>query len=382
MADYPIERLRAQIAAGELDADEAQLNVALKLDALARRLAEWRPARAGLWSALSRANGSTPRGLYIHGPVGCGKTMLMDLFFEQVAFEPKARCHFHEFMADVHERISAARQRHDGDPISLVADALAREAGLLCFDELQVADIADAMILGRLFRRLFERGVVVVATSNAAPRALYKDGLNRQLFLPFIDLIEARQEVVALNAAKDYRLDKLAGLPLYFSPSDARARAELDQHWERLTGRHPGHAETIRVKGREVRVPMASMGIARFDFADLCELPLGALDYLHIAHAYHTLIIANIPVLTRDRRDVARRFINLIDTLYDNGVCLIASAEAEPSGLYPQGDGADAFERTASRLMEMRSEAYLVSRHGGQRVGSEIMSQGPDGVPS
>ncbi len=368
MTEDPIERLRAQIAAGELVADSVQLEVAQRLATLARHLRQWRPRRSGLLSVLTRAGNEGPRGLYIHGPVGRGKTMLMDLFFELAPFTPKLRSHFHEFMADVHERIAEARLTFDGDPIPAVAAGIADEAGLICLDELQVTDIADAMILGRLFKQLFERGVVVVATSNAAPRALYKDGLNRQLFLPFVALLEERMDVVALFAAKDYRLDKLAGLPLYFVPADARAKAQLDHHWDRLTGRHPGRPETVKVKGRKVRVPVASMGVARFGFADLCEVALGALDYLHIAHVYHTVVLDGVPILTRDRRSAARRFINLIDTLYDNGVCLIASADAEPAQLYPEGPEAEAFERTASRLMEMRSEAYLASRHGAQRV--------------
>jgi cell division protein ZapE len=366
MTEKLSEHLRAQIAAGELDADAAQLQVAQSLEALAEHLASWKRARPGLWSVLGGTRSEAPRGIYIHGPVGRGKTMLMDAFFELVPFEPKLRCHFHEFMADVHERIAKARKEHNGDPIAAVAAAIAEETGLLCFDELQVTDIADAMILGRLFKGLLAGKVVVVATSNAAPRELYKDGLNRLLFLPFVALIEENMDVVALEAAKDYRLEKLAGQPLYFVPADGQAREALDRHWERLTGGHPARAETLRVKGRDVIVPKASMGIARFDFKELCEVPLGALDYLHIAHAYHTLIVDNIPVLTRDRRDVARRFINLIDTLYDNGVCVIASAAAEPSDLYPEGDGSDAFERTVSRLMEMRSEGYLKSRHGAQ----------------
>ncbi len=365
MREHPIERLRAQIAAGELDPDPAQLAVVETLDALARGLRQWRGARGRLLpSVLGRKGLGPPRGVYIHGPVGRGKTMLMDLFFEVIDFAPKMRSHFHEFLADVHERIGKARHGAGGDPIPAVAAAIAEEAPLLCFDELQVTDIADAMILGRLFERLFQRGVVVVATSNAPPRALYKDGLNRQLFLPFVDLIETHMQVVALNAAKDYRLDKLAGLPLYFTPNGDGARAELDRHWDRLTGRHPGRAEALEVKGRKVRVPAASMGVARFAFADLCEAPLGALDYLHIAHAYHTVLIDGIPVLTAERRSAARRFVNLIDTLYDNGVCLIASAEAEPAKLYSDGPDGEIFARTASRLMEMRSEAYLASRHG------------------
>jgi cell division protein ZapE len=354
----PGERLAALIAAGELESDPAQLAALERLDDLARALHQAPARRTGVLAALQR-RAASPRGLYIHGPVGRGKTMLMDLFYEAVAFSPKRRCHFHEFMADVHERIGAARKAVEGDPIPHVAGEIAKEAALLCFDEMQVTDIADAMILGRLFERLFDRGVVVVATSNSSPRALYKDGLNRQLFVPFIALIEAHLEVVELLAAKDYRLDKLQGLPLYFCPCDAQAAAELDRHWRRLTGGHAGSAETLRVKGRNVAVPAASMGIARFSFAELCEAPLGALDYLHVAHAYHTIILDRIPVFRPERRAAMRRLITLIDTLYDNGTCLIASAEAEPDALYPQGPDAEMFKRTASRLIEMRSDAYL-----------------------
>jgi len=362
MNRLPNERLRAQIDAGELEADAAQLAVAAQLDALTRRLEDWRGKRNGLLSRILGSGAAPPRGLYIHGDVGRGKTMLMDLFFGCVAFAPKQRSHFHEFMADVHERIAEARQTVDGDPIPHVAAGIAEGAGLLCFDEMQVTDIADAMILGRLFTHLFERGVVVVATSNAAPAHLYENGLNRQLFLPFIRLVEAHMDVAELKSAKDYRLDKLAGLPLYFAPADAAATAELDAHWNRLTGRHPGEAETLIVKGRPVKVPLASMGIARFPSRDLCEAPLGTLDYLRIAHGYHTLIVDGIPVMARDRREVARRFIKLIDTLYDNKVCLIASAAAEPDALCEDSAGAKAFERTASRLIEMRSAAYLAAR--------------------
>ena len=356
------ERLRERIAAGELDIDPAQLETLERLDRLVHDLRHWRGQRAGLLASIFGQRSAAPRGLYIHGPVGRGKTMLMDLFFESVPFAPKTRCHFHEFMADVHERIGAARQTVDGDPIPTVAAAIASETSLLCFDELQVTDIADAMILGRLFEGLFARGVVVVATSNVAPRALYKDGLNRRLFLPFIALLERHMDVAELLAAKDYRLDKLAGLPLYFTPCDQGAKSELDIHWDRLTGRHPGRTETLEVKGRKVRIPVASMGVARFDFADLCDAPLGPLDYLRIAHAYHTLLIDGIPVFGREKRSAARRFVNLIDTLYDNGVYLIASAEAEPAQLYGEGPDVEIFARTVSRLMEMRSEAYLAGR--------------------
>ncbi len=362
MSEFPIDRLRAQVAAGELEPDAAQLDVATRLDGLARKLAQWRPARGGVKSLFLRSKGAAPRGLYIHGDVGRGKTMLMDLFFACAPFAPKQRSHFHEFMADVHERIARARLEVKGDPIPHVAAAIAEKAGLLCFDELQVTDIADAMILGRLFKHLFERKVVVVATSNSAPEALYEHGLNRQLFLPFIGLIGAHMDVVPLKSEKDYRLEKLAGLRLYFAPADDRAAAELDAHWDRLTGRHPGTSEVLEVKGRDVMVPLASMGIARFDFSDLCETPLGAVDYLRIAHTYHTVLIDRIPVMAREKRDAVRRFINLIDTLYDNKVCLIASAAAEPDCLCLDDAGAKAFQRTASRLMEMRSAEYLAGR--------------------
>lgn len=362
MKQFPADALRAQVDAGELEADGAQIEVVAALDALARALGAWRPKRNGLRSLFARANGDPPRGLYIHGEVGRGKTMLMDLFFAATTFAPKQRAHFHEFMADVHERIAKARREVNGDPIPHVAAAIADEAALLCFDELQVTDIADAMILGRLFTHLFARQVVVVATSNSVPEALYENGLNRQLFVPFIGLIRRHMDVVELKSAKDYRLEKLAGQPLYFAPADARATAEIDAHWDRLTGRHPGAEEVLEVKGRQVRVPLASMGVARFDFRDLCEAPLGTIDYLRIAHTYHTLLIDGIPVMARERRDAVRRFINLIDTLYDNKVCLIASAAAEPDYLCEDEAGAKAFRRTASRLMEMRSEAYLAGR--------------------
>jgi cell division protein ZapE len=288
--------------------------------------------------------------------------MLMDLFFSTTTFRYKRRAHFHEFMAEVHDRIAAARKTVPGDPIPQVAAAIADKTALLCFDELHVTDIADAMILSRLFKALFERQVVVVATSNVPPRELYKGGLNRQLFLPFIDLVEQLMDVEALPAARDYRLSKLAGRPLYFAPADARARTEMDRLWADLTGNTPGAPLTLEVKGRKLVVPLAALGVARFTFDELCEKPLGTLDYLALAHKFHTVLIDEIPVMGPARRDVARRFVNLIDTLYDNRVGLIASAAAEPAGLHPAGDVHFLFERTVSRLIEMRTEAYLAAR--------------------
>jgi cell division protein ZapE len=236
-----------------------------------------------------------------------------------------------------------------------------------------VTDIADAMILGRLFQQLFAGNVVMVATSNTAPRDLYRDGLNRQLFTPFIKMIEARMETHELESAKDYRLEKLHGSDFYLTPADARAEAAMDASFRKLTGRTRGEKQTLRHKGRSIVVPQAALGVARFSFADLCEAPLGPLDYQRIAHSFHTLMIEAIPVLGPEQRNEARRLITLIDVLYDNGVGLIASAAAEPHALYVDGTGAESFARTASRLMEMRSEAYLAERH---RRGSHGAGQG------
>lgn len=360
-----LARYEAELARAEIVPDAAQRRVAERLDELAAALAAHRSA-AGFWSRLTARRSPPPRGLYIHGQVGRGKTMLMDLFFEEVDAPEKLRVHFHEFMADVHERIGEARARVPGDPIPHVAAGIAAKARLICFDEFHVTDIADAMILGRLFEGLLSGGSVIVATSNAHPTQLYKNGLNRQLFEPFIALLLTHLDVVALEAVKDYRLEKLTGAPLYFSPLDAAANAAMDAHWQRLTGGHPSRPHTLEFKGRKLVVPRAAMGVARMMFEDLCDRPLSALDYLHLAHAFHTVMIDGVTRLTPERRDVARRFITLIDTLYDNGNGLIVSAEAEPAALYPSGPGAELFERTVSRLMEMRSAVYLEQRHAGR----------------
>jgi cell division protein ZapE len=355
-----LDNYRALVANGVIEADPAQAQVAAGLDGLARRLRTWR-RREGL-AALIRGTEPAPKGRYIYGAVGRGKTMLMDLFAQTTTFRPKRRLHFHEFMAEVHELIADARKSVPGDPIPHVAKVIAARNALLCFDELHVTDIADAMILGRLFKGLFEAQVVVVATSNVPPSELYRNGLNRALFLPFIELIGAHMEVEELKAAKDFRLDKLAGKPLYFTPADARARSEMDRMWGELTGGHPGVPAALEVKGRKLRVPQASMGVARFAFAELCDAPLGSIDFLAIAHAFHAVMIDGIPQLSAAPRDVTRRFINLIDTLYDSRVCLVASAGAEPQDLYAAGPMQQLFERTASRLIEMRSEGYLAGR--------------------
>src|SRR5262245_36978645 len=351
----------ALLAKGAIAADPAQCQCVAKLGELSGRLACWRRRGSGLAGVFVRAE-PPPRGLYIFGLVGRGKTMLMDLFFETVPFRHKRRAHFHEFMVDVHDGLAAARQSMAGDPIAHVAAGIAARTGLLCFDELHVTDIADAMILGRLFKALMAAQVVVVATSNVHPRELYRNGLNRQLFMPFIELIEERMDIVELAAARDYRLEKLAGKPLYFTPADANARSAMDRLWFELSGGQPGAPTELDVKGRTLRVPLAAMGLARFSFAELCEQPLGTVDYLALTHRFHTIFIDGIPVMAPERRDVARRFVNLIDTLYDSRVGLIASAAAEPDGLYPKGDVHFLFERTVSRLIEMRSETYLAAR--------------------
>ena len=373
-------RYAALVATGQIEADPAQQEVVEMLATLERRLAEHRLARksSSLGWLFARAPKVEPiRGLYVYGEVGRGKSMLMDLFFEAVGVQRKRRAHFHEFMADVHERVFVIRRQiksgeiADDDPIKLTAAALARrDAWLLCFDEFHVTDIADAMILGRLFAQLFERGVVVVATSNVAPEDLYRDGLNRALFLPFIALLEQAMRVVSLAARTDYRLEKLAAAKVWYVPADRAADAALDAAWRRLAG-HEGAELDLRVMGRTLRVPRAAMGVARFSFHDLCAQPLAAVDYLKIAHEFHTIILDRIPVMDYAQRNEAKRFIILIDTLYDNAVKLVASAAAEPDALYRAGEGNEAreFARTASRLIEMRSESYLALPHGhGHRV--------------
>jgi cell division protein ZapE len=375
MATSVSAQYAAGVAAGRFGSDDAQLAVVAKLGRLEARIAEHRLARKSSslgWLFGSRKNHAPLKGLYIYGDVGRGKTMLMDLFFAASPVVRRRRAHFHEFMLDVHERIYAIRTKMKvgefagEDPIQIVAEQLFAEAWLLCFDEFHVTDIADAMILGRLFARLFDFGVVVVATSNVAPEELYKNGLNRALFVPFIHLLEAHMDVVRLDARTDFRLEKLAGLPVWYVPADEAADAALDDAWRRLTGGHDGAAQDLALKGRSVHVPRAFMGVARFSFHDLCEAPLAAADYLRIAREYHTIILDHVPVMTYDNRNAAKRFIILIDTLYDMNVKLIASAAAEPDALYQADEGFEAqeFKRTASRLIEMRSVAYLGQPHG------------------
>src|SRR3954466_12685075 len=351
------------VSSGAIEADAAQQQAAEALGDLEQRLANYKPvSKQGLLGRLfADKNGPPPRGLYIHGEVGRGKTMLMDLFFQHSPVLHKRRAHFHEFMAEVHERIYGFRQNiargeiADGDVIALTAESIFDEAWLLCFDEFHVTDIADAMILGRLFAKLFELGTVVVATSNVAPEDLYKDGLNRALFLPFIAQIAAHMDVLRLEARTDFRLEKLVGVKMWLVPVDANADAALDKAWAKMTGNAPCKPRDISIKGRVLHVPCSAQGVARFSFADLCEKPLAASDYLRLAHDYHTILIDHIPVMDVAERNAAKGFIALIDTLYDNGVKVMASAAADPGSLYRASDGNEAveFRRTASRLIEM-----------------------------
>jgi cell division protein ZapE len=375
MASSITAQYTAGVAVGKVERDAAQLAVVDRLARLEGDIIEHRLARKSSslgWLFARDKKQTLLKGLYIYGEVGRGKTMLMDLFYEASPVQRRRRAHFHEFMIDVHERVHGLRQKmkvgeYAGeDPIELVAKDLAREAWLLCFDEFHVTDIADAMILGRLFAQLFTRGVVVVATSNVAPVDLYKDGLNRALFVPFIDMLEAHMDIVRLASRTDFRLEKLAGLPVWYVPADEAADAALDDAWRRLARENDGAAQELALKGRTIHVPRAAMGVARFSFHDLCEQPLAAADYLRIAHEYHTIILDHIPVMTFDNRNAAKRFIILIDTLYDMNVKLIASAAAEPDALYRADEGYEAqeFQRTASRLIEMRSEEYLARPHG------------------
>jgi cell division protein ZapE len=368
-------RYAALIRSRVIEPDPAQQAVADKLAQLQQQLAEYRLAHKSSslgWLFGRRARTAPIRGLYIYGDVGRGKTMLMDLFFETTPVRRKRRVHFHAFMAEVQTRLYALRRQMkrgeiaDDDPIRLVAAALADEAWLLCFDEFHVTDIADAMILGRLFARLFELGTVVVATSNVAPVDLYKGGLNRALFLPFIDQIQEHMDVLRLDSRTDFRLEKLAGVKMWMVPADAAADAALDAAWNKLTGGARGEPVDLTVKGRKLHVPHAASGVARFSFADLCEQPLGASDYLRLAHDYHTIMIDRIPAMDAADRNAAKRFIALIDTLYDNAVKLMASADADPMSLYSATEGTEAmeFQRTVSRLIEMDSESYLALPHG------------------
>jgi len=354
----------ARLKSGEMRPDDGQ---AAAVAALARLEADLEAARpAGLFRKPEPV-----RGVYLSGPVGRGKSALMDLFFEVAPAEPKRRVHFHVFMAEVHALVNAwrngdqaARQARFGthkgdDPVNPTADVIARGARLLCFDEFQVTDIADAMILGRLFEHLFARGVTVAATSNRAPDDLYKNGLNRQLFLPFIEMLKGRMEVVRVAGAHDYRLDRLRAAGTWFSPIDADNEAGFDRLWREMLGGDPELGATIEVFGRRLHWPRAAGRMLRAHFQNLCGEALGPSDYLAIAERFDTVFLEAVPRLRPEDRSAARRFATLIDTLYEARARLVVLAAAEPARLYPDGEGSFEFERAASRLEEMRSETWL-----------------------
>jgi len=372
----PLPAYRAKLAAGELAPDPAQERAAERLQDLWAQLRGYDPAPkatppAGLLSRLLRrksagqAANAGPNGLYLVGEVGRGKSMLMDLFFATAQVPRRQRIHFHRFMQNAHARIHAYKRAHPDvdDPIPPLADSITTEAALLCFDEFQVNDIADAMILGRLFQALFERNVIVVATSNTVPDNLFKGQPGRDAFLPFIALIKQNLDLLVMDEGKDFRRARMRGLLTWHVPADARADAALDQAFQQLTGQKHGQPYTLQVMGRPFIVPQAAAGVARFDFAALCGTALGAGDYLALATNFHTLVLDGIPRLSPENFDQARRFITLIDTLYDHRVKLFASAADMPDRLYMRGENAKMFERTASRLEEMQSQDWLELAH-------------------
>jgi cell division protein ZapE len=365
----------ALVAGGELRPDPAQAAVADRLEQLAQALERPIPAPGLLSRLLGARPPRAPRGIYLWGGVGRGKSMLMDLFFQHVRVPPARRIHFHQFMLETHARIAAARREIEatgaaGDPIPAVAAQWASEARLLAFDEMQVTNVADAMILSRLFTALLGAGTTVVATSNRVPADLYKDGLNRELFLPFIRLLETELDVIALDGPTDYRLDRMGGMPTYHSPNGPEASAALSELFFRLTDfpvEDRAHVPTNELDvggGRTLHVPKSLKGVAVFSFKRLCGEARGAADYLAVARSYHTVILVGVPVLGPEMRNEAARFVTLVDALYDWHCKLLIAADAPPQALYPEGDGRFEFERTVSRLMEMQSADYLAKGHG------------------
>lgn len=370
--DGPLQRYRERRRAGDLSPDQGQELAAEKLQSLHNALKHYQPAMGrGGWKermGLGRRKADPPQGLYVFGGVGTGKSMLMDLFFEGAPTSHKRRVHFHAFMQEVHERLHDWRQKTKGtadDPLPELAGAMAEETWLLCFDEFHVVNIADAMILGRFFETLFARGVVVVATSNWPPERLYEGGLQRERFEPFVTLLKARLDILMLDSGLDYRRDRLKSMPVYHAPLGTAAERALATSFEQLTEGAEAGAEAIEFKSRTLKVSAAARGVARFSFADLCEQPLGAGDYLAIAGRYHTVLLSEVPKLSPERRDHARRFMTLIDAFYEKRVKLVISADAQPEKLYPDGDGVFEFERTVSRLLEMRSAEYMELAHLG-----------------
>jgi cell division protein ZapE len=361
----PAELYRERVEAGLIHADPEQQRVVGRLQQLHEQLRDYRPLaeRRGLLSWLGLAEPlPAPEGIYLWGPVGRGKSMLMDLFFAVAPAGKKRRVHFHSFMLDVHQRIEHERRAHTDEPVAKVAADLAAEATLLCFDEFQVNDIADAMIIERLFRALFEAGTVVVATSNRAAERLYENGLQRDRFLPFIALLGERLDQVELDSGRDYRLARMRGKRVYHWPNDDAARAALEAAFADLTDHATATSVTLTVMARPLVVPRVGRNVAWFSFDELCERPLAAADYLAIAERFAAVIVEGIPRLSPQQRNEAQRFHILIDGLYEARTLLVASADVPPEQLYVAGDGSWEFERTVSRLMEMQSEEYIANR--------------------
>ena len=369
MTDGPLFSYRAQCRAGRLKSDPTQGLAAEKLQSLHRAVCDYRPASgsAGWRERLGlarRQRETAPQGLYLFGPVGRGKSMLMDMFFDSVPVVEKRRVHFHEFMIEIQAALHAIRGRGGArDPLGIVSADIAARSWLLCFDEFQVENIADAMILGRLFRGLFEAGAVVVATSNTRPADLYKDKLQHDRFAPFIDLLCERLDVLELAGPVDYRRESLRAMRLYHTPLGPESETALDNAFARLTAGAPAASERLAVQGRTLQVPLTASGVARFSFANLCEEPLGAADYLAIANRFHTVILSDIPYLPPDRRNESKRFLTLIDALYEHHVNLVCSAAVDADGLYPEGEGVIAFQRAVSRLLEMQGDGYIGLGH-------------------
>jgi cell division protein ZapE len=364
-----IDRYAALVSAGELRPDPEQKRAAERLSRLQAEL-EAVPPRGSLLWRMGRAKPAAPKGVYLWGGVGRGKSMLMDLFHDSLQIHRKRRVHFHEFMLEVHDRLRHERMHERGDPIQPVVAALAEETRCLAFDEMVVNNSADAMIMSRLFTGLVDKGVTLVTTSNRAPSDLYKDGLNREHFLPFIALIESRLDVLPLNGPNDYRMQRLAGVTTWHVPNGAEATSAVRQAFFQMTDYPPDDAahvpsEDIDVGGgRQLHVPKSLKGVAVFSFKRLCAEARGATDYLSIARRFHTVFIVGIPKLGPENRNEAARFVTLIDALYEHRVKLIATADASPETLYVAGDGRFEFERTISRLMEMQSRDYLALGHG------------------
>jgi len=369
MLQSPLSAYCKKIQSGEIRPDPSQALAVEKLQSLhlALRESETKTGIKSLrdWFGIRRRPESQPKGIYIFGGVGRGKSMLMDLFFSAAPVKKKSRLHFHEFMQNMHCRLNEYRQFNgeSHDPIPTIGKRFAKEVSLLCFDDFQVHDITDAMILSRLFEVLFEEGVVIIVTSNRPPSDLYKDGLQRNSFVPFIDLIEEKLDLFFLDSGTDYRRETIQRVGMYLMPNDKGTKDSLMLLFDRLTSDAKELNNPIIVNGRELNLPMASDNVALSDFNELCGATLGPADYLAIAENYHTLIICDIPQLGPESRDKAKRFVTLIDALYENNVKLICSAEVKPSELYIKGDGAFEFERTASRLIEMQSENYLYRDH-------------------